>query len=855
MTSLKARSDRGRRQRSPANAAVVCVQPWSPATVPFASAVRRSGRGTRGRVHSGRGGYPLIRQFDRRRSVFVRLLISLFLVFFAVTLVTGITNYVTVRSALAEQAYERNLEILRQTSRVIETVLDATERATVRLAHNRIVQSVALADWATIEDHYPALLQVRGMLEDELASSIYTHSVFLVSPMNERVLSPSGILRYDEYPDTHLLRVARDRSAPSSWVGPRVTTRIDGRRANVITLLMDVPAGPLDRRGLLIVNLDERLFYDTVISRKQANVGSLAIMNENSVVLSTADKSLLTERLTLAELYPPLQGISEGYAVVREQAGARFVSLITSPYNGWQYVSSAPYDHITAPSRGILLLSVAMSLLFLCLGLGLSVVVSRRFYRPIQTLMNLIGAPDRQKDVLPGSARGSATVDEFEVIHASIDTLLRENREYQARYVATDAILREHFLVDLILGRTRDRSDVRREALAFGLDLAARHFTVIVLRIVPDALGRSGYDTQLRRLRYRVYGTASGVLNRYARGFVVDFGKTDVVICVLSDSHDPLAVCRTVAASTRAIIATDLGIDTSFGIGTPESDHDGLSTSYERAILALEYADPSASGSIIAMDDVVSDVQVHSVIIAYRKQIDDVLYAFRQQEYQKAVELAGTYASAVLADRHLGRLHATMLMHELLSAFLSLLVSFDLDLAEVYGEHAHLFHDFALKKGADEVRQWMISCFSKAAGHLAQRSTIRRRDFVGRIERFVAEHSSDPVGLSDAAEYVHMNRQYFCSIFKAAFGTTFGEYLTEHRLRAAVELLETTNHSIAVIAERAGFSSARSFVRAFRVAKGTTPTKYRLSLQTQVSPARTNASGSLDVRAFANTRT
>ena len=774
--------------------------------------------------------------------MFVRLLISLFVVFFATTLVTGIVNYVTVRSALAEQAYERNLEILRQTSRIIETVLDATERATVRLAHNRIVQSVTLADWATIEDHYPALIQVRGMLEDELASSIYTHSIFLVSPSNQRVLSASGILRFEDYPDTDLLAAARGGTAPSSWVGPHVTTRVDGRPANVITLLMDVPVGPVEQRGLLIVNLDERLFYDTVVSRKQANAGSLAILNQNSVVLSVADKSLLTERLTLRDLYPSLEGMSEGYAVVSEQHGTQFVSLITSPYNGWQYVSSAPYDQIMAASRGILVLSVGVSLLFLCMGLGLSVVVSRRFYRPIQTLVNLIGNPlaaDRGETSSPGSATAT---DEFEIIYASVDTLLRENREYQDRYAATDAILREHFLVDLVLGRARERSDVRSEARAFGLDLAALHYAVIVLRIVPDALTTAGYDAHLRTLRYRVYGIASGVLNRYARGFVVDFGKTDVVFGVLCDSDDPLAICRTIAASTRAVIATDLGIDTAYGIGSPEPTYDGLNTSYERAVLALEYALPSASGSIVAMDDVVSDVQIHSVIIVYRRQTEDVLYAFRQQEYDRAIELAGAYTAAVLADRRIGRLHATMLLHELLSAFVSLLVSFDLDLTAVYGEHAHLFHDFALKKTADEVRQWMTDCVRTAANHLAQRSTIRRRDFVGRIERFVSERSPEPIGLNEAAEHVHMNRQYFCSVFKAAFGTTFGDYLTARRLETAVDLLEATNRPVGEIAAEAGFPSARSFVRAFRTAKGTTPTKYRLSRHAQTPE-------------FANTRT
>ncbi len=762
--------------------------------------------------------------------MFVQLLVTLFVVFFGVTLVTGIVSFVTVRSALAEQTYEHNLETLRQTSRIIEAVLDSTERMAVRLSQNRTVQSVSLADWGNIADHYPSLLQIRAMIEDELASSAYIHSIFLVSPTNERVLSASGILRLTDYPDSELRAYGRDGLAASTWVGPRTTTSLGGGTATVITLLMDVPVGVPANRGRMVVNLDERLFYDTVVRRNQREAGSLAILNEQSIVLSVADKSLLTERLTLADLYPGLAGTQEGYSTVRKPSGRHFVSIITSPYNGWHYVSATPYDTVMAASRRVIALSIGVSVLFLTLGLGLSVLVSRRFYRPIQSLIELLRAPNARSG-LTGEAPGVDASDEFEMIHASINTLLHENREYQARYKATDAILREHFLIDLVLGRTKTRSDALREASEFGLDLEARCFAVTVLRIGADALETTRDRAQQRELRYRVYGIASGVLNRFARGFVVDFGKTDVVIGVLCDSDEPVAVCRTIAANVQKLIVADLGIGTSYGIGSSQSSYEHLSTSHDHAILALEYALSSESQSVVAIDDVVADTQLHSVILDYRKTIDEVTQAFRRQEYEHACDIADECTAAIVADTRLGRLHATMLYHELLSAFLSMLVSFDLDLTAIYGTEAHLFHDLAVKKHPEDVRAWMLNCIRAAAMHLSSRSSIRRRDFVGRIEQFVAEHYAEPVGLSDAAEHLHMNRQYFCSVFKTAFGTTFGEYLSRRRIEEATRLLESTTRPVGAIALEVGFSSARSFVRTFRAARGVTPTKYRVSKQ------------------------
>ena len=796
----------------------------------------------------------MFRQFDRRRSVFVQLLVSLFLVFFVATLVMGVVNYFTVHSTLTDQTYDHTLETLRQTSRVIETVLDSTERMAVRLSQNRTVQSITLANWSRIADHYPSLRQVRGMLEDELASSPYIHSVFLVSPTNERILSISGILRFEDYADIALLEAARSNPATSMWVGPRTTRRIDGRAANVITLLMDVPVGRLANRGLLVVNLDERLFYDTVVRRNQRGQGSLAILNQDSIVLSIDDKSLLTERMTLAEIYPELDGIREGYALVRTGTGRDFVSIITSDYNLWKYVSATPYDKVVAPSRGVLLVSVGVSLLFLTLGLGLSFVVSRRFYRPVQSLIALVGAPATGLNKPPIETDPGERNDEFEVIYASVDTLLRENRQFQERYAATNAILREHFLIDLVLGRTKERADVLREAREFELDLEAREYVAIVLRIVPDTSDEPQFGKGPHQIRSRVYGIAAGVLNRYARGFVVDFGKTDVIIGVLTDSTGSVQVCRTIAGSVHDLIRADLGIGTIYGIGSTQPSYHGLSASYEHAILALEYALSSDSGSIVAMEDVTTDSQVHSVILDYRRRIEEMLQYFRKQEYDRCVASADELIGHMAADRQLGRLHVTMLLHELLTAFLSLLVSFDLDLGDVYGRDAHLYHDFALHRSPQEARDWMLDRMRLAAQHLGNRSSIRRRDFVTRIESFVADHSGESIGLNEAADHLNMNRQYFCSVFKTAFGTTFGDYLASHRIERAIKLLESTSSPVGEIATEVGFSSARSFIRTFRTAKGVTPAKYRISREMNPGGPEDMAPNRTSVTEVANTR-
>jgi transcriptional regulator GlxA family with amidase domain len=64
-------------------------------------------------------------------------------------------------------------------------------------------------------------------------------------------------------------------------------------------------------------------------------------------------------------------------------------------------------------------------------------------------------------------------------------------------------------------------------------------------------------------------------------------------------------------------------------------------------------------------------------------------------------------------------------------------------------------------------------------------------------------------------------------LFKEAIGEAVWQYVQRQRLALASELLRTTNHSIAKIAEQAGYAAASHLAAAFKAAFGLTPGKYR----------------------------
>lgn len=79
----------------------------------------------------------------------------------------------------------------------------------------------------------------------------------------------------------------------------------------------------------------------------------------------------------------------------------------------------------------------------------------------------------------------------------------------------------------------------------------------------------------------------------------------------------------------------------------------------------------------------------------------------------------------------------------------------------------------------------------------------------------------------DLAASAGMSERTFLRRFKAATGTTPGDWLTEVRLQHARDLLERSKLSIDLIAERSGFGSTITLRHHFRTRLKTSPVAYR----------------------------
>ena len=94
-----------------------------------------------------------------------------------------------------------------------------------------------------------------------------------------------------------------------------------------------------------------------------------------------------------------------------------------------------------------------------------------------------------------------------------------------------------------------------------------------------------------------------------------------------------------------------------------------------------------------------------------------------------------------------------------------------------------------------------------------------------------------PLTVNDLAAKACMSSRNLTRRFKAITGTTPLQWLLAQRVHRAQELLETTDHSVELVAERTGLGSAATLRRHFHRTLGVPPDVYRRTFHEPPRPA------------------
>ncbi|WP_176706089.1 helix-turn-helix domain-containing protein [Paenibacillus hemerocallicola] len=729
------------------------------------------------------------------------MLLSYMPVFLAVCLTLLLITFVSVRQLSERSAVKSSEAVAKNAMQIIEQSLrniEDTMYATV-LSDPRIADFYADANGSFVSSYSAA--RALGELQYRLP---LLYSVYLYRPEDGTVLSPTSIVRIDDFVDKGYVLDKMESDLRYAWGDRRLSGGPGAFDSPEVVSLVKI--ADLRTNGLLVANV---------------NADALRLLLANSTDTSTG-------YLELSDGGGAVIASTSGHDRAEVKQERRKLVGADMPYTGWKIEGGLLQAGIFGWVAPVLYGSVSLGALCIALGLVWILYVTRRHYRPVESLVRQIGAFSVKKT--PAFPTADMR-DEFQTIGLALESLWDQSNRLSRENEENKSFKRAHHFRRLAEGRMEAVSrEARKEAEMLGLKLDSGPASAAIVeidRFFVEVCGNySDRDRQL--LKYALQSALQETFG--AAGMEV---KSDWlaehqlgVIALHGYESDPEREIEAALERLRGWSAAHLPFTVTVGIGNEVERSDDISRSFQTAKEALAYKIPLGLNRVIRFRALPGGG--HPEIALGLQRIKEISRQFRMGEPSWTVEW-----SSLLASMQNGCFSGEQIRHLLFVLLFHVqreMIELPTELQTAWVEESARLEDF-LKEGEtlEEIGEAFTVVFAAVAEQLRLwRESKQNRNVVQEIKRYIDEHYADP-NLSQAmlADEFHLHSTSISRLFKEEYGVKFVDYVNEIRIGQAIGLMESTELPVHEIAQTVGFMHSQTFIKMFKKITGFTPGSYR----------------------------
>lgn len=147
------------------------------------------------------------------------------------------------------------------------------------------------------------------------------------------------------------------------------------------------------------------------------------------------------------------------------------------------------------------------------------------------------------------------------------------------------------------------------------------------------------------------------------------------------------------------------------------------------------------------------------------------------------------------------------------------------------GDEEYLFYEAFNEYNQNGENSIVICYLTLLFGKLLKQCELKKsdvsQDSISSILTYCANHYKENISVEDISNALHISRSHISRLFSSRIRMNFCDYINSLRLVDAANMLGNENASITEIAYASGFSTLRTFNRAFLKYYGVTPSQYK----------------------------
>ena len=110
-------------------------------------------------------------------------------------------------------------------------------------------------------------------------------------------------------------------------------------------------------------------------------------------------------------------------------------------------------------------------------------------------------------------------------------------------------------------------------------------------------------------------------------------------------------------------------------------------------------------------------------------------------------------------------------------------------------------------------------------------SSDEEADAVEMVRQYIDQHIREDLSVEKLSQMAYMSQNHLTRSFKKKYGTTVIDYIIEHRLTLAENMLRNTTKTVTMIADEVGYFDYVYFSKLFKRRYGMNPRDYRIMLR------------------------
>lgn len=735
-----------------------------------------------------------------KKSWLQRLLLS-YLPLFGIIMITLIIIFFLASAETSKrQTLRANLLFTEQASQTVEYSLRAIDQyVTGELSTKENWEPFfTKAD----SNKYLTEFEISRKLTQMKTSYPWIDSLYLVRWEDQTVLGNQTMLPLNDFMDRDFVQLVQNNLRDTSyWTDPRLWNSFNQEPRSVISLVRQYPllSGEF---GMLVVNVRIDSIRDDLTRMAGSGVSFLRLQGRNGSVITGTGQDQLEQ--------PDHPG------------NVKLLSAVKSGYTGWEMQSGLHGNGLAEYAASISYSWLALILAAFVLGIAMIVYVSRKLYKPIETVVQRItdtSPVNRRMGELPWKA------DEFGFIEKAFEDLIKQSNE--------DSFYRKRHLFNELMEGNRfiGMDEWELEMHNFGMASCFQSICAGIADIdrYPDfSTEYSMRDQGLFRFAVAnvLVEMAQNMnlsiwtewMSNQRMGFLVygSVGQTDLEIQLQAMGNKFLEWVR-----------ENLRFTLTVSFGTAVEQLGDIQHSYQDALTGMQYKSVLGNNRIITRLHISS--QPKQEVYDQLASIRSIVKAYRLGEEiweEQLNRLFDEWGAGFFAQDDLVGL-ANYIYYHLYR-----------EMIELPDEIRELWEGEAMPKLKEAIERFetlgefrtefmqLLSRYDEAISRL--RMSRSKHSVIQEVRKFIEEQYADPtLSLSSIGDMFQITTSYLSRQFKQEIGENFVDYLARVRIDMAMQLLKETTLPIQDIAVKVGYTHYISFSRVFKRLTGLTPGDYR----------------------------